>query len=504
MWYKIVTNDLIDEKIIIPDTHDGLLISESVRLSNVHLIGGQTQLVIRKPCIVENCTFENFGADGIILSASNCIIRNCNFLKPTTLVPYSTRHPDTIQFVAIDDNLNVDVNGIIYNTLLENIVVYAPDSEDGLFRGVQGITGFDCRVTNLTIRNFTIRTDFEQHGISFNSAENCTIENGIIDSITTDKKPGIIFKDRKLLSKGFNNSIKNVKLQILDVEDDTILENVKIECVKDSYNGDLMYKEKKQSIAFRDHMQIAFLEATRKNTSEIYGVGSNPEILKYWDAVNYKAEGDEVPWCAAFVNYVLREAGIPRTESPAAMSFKKWGVDTKPKTGCIVVIPRGNWQGHVGFLVSEDDNYYYILGGNQNNQVNTAAFKKSDHEFYFRWHNTIKKSTTVWSEIAKMLTGLGGTGWAGYEIVDTDAKVSKDITVNPDTGSTTSTVDTKPTIETQPSSIQQPSNDFEIPNGYKLIPDFVIYSIGIGVVICLLLSLYIIKERIKKINEYGI
>ena len=94
-------------------------------------------------------------------------------------------------------------------------------------------------------------------------------------------------------------------------------------------------------------------------------------------------------WCAAFVNAVLLESGIPGSESVSdypltAKSFLNWGMSVKtPEPGDIVVFPRGNvdWQGHVGFYlrsqIIDGKEYYYILGGNQNNRVSIELFRSN-------------------------------------------------------------------------------------------------------------------------------
>ena len=94
-------------------------------------------------------------------------------------------------------------------------------------------------------------------------------------------------------------------------------------------------------------------------------------------------------WCAAFVNAVLNESGIPGSESISnvplmARSFLKWGETIQdPKAGDLVVFPRGKvgWQGHVGFYVGSiyrnNVEYYRILGGNQNNSVNIEIYPAS-------------------------------------------------------------------------------------------------------------------------------
>jgi uncharacterized protein (TIGR02594 family) len=94
-------------------------------------------------------------------------------------------------------------------------------------------------------------------------------------------------------------------------------------------------------------------------------------------------------WCAAFVNAVLNESGIPGSESVSkypltARSFTSWGETVSKEdiqSGDIVVFPRGDvsWQGHVGFYVKTVEkngvNYYAILGGNQSNKVSIELYR---------------------------------------------------------------------------------------------------------------------------------
>lgn len=93
-------------------------------------------------------------------------------------------------------------------------------------------------------------------------------------------------------------------------------------------------------------------------------------------------------WCAAFVNAVLHESGMPHNyehQNPwAARSFLDWGIPVEePRQGDLVIFPRGDndWQGHVGFYLSSvvmnDVVYYRILGGNQNNKVSIDLYPES-------------------------------------------------------------------------------------------------------------------------------
>lgn len=114
---------------------------------------------------------------------------------------------------------------------------------------------------------------------------------------------------------------------------------------------------------------------------EIAGKEANPQILAYHRATMLSANSDEVAWCSAFVNWVMREAGIKGTGSALARSWLKWGRRLKyEEPGCIVVLERGGskWQGHVGFYIGKgkDPSFIKILGGNQNDQVSIEEFSR--------------------------------------------------------------------------------------------------------------------------------
>ena len=114
---------------------------------------------------------------------------------------------------------------------------------------------------------------------------------------------------------------------------------------------------------------------------EYPGSQSNPRILEYQRAMRPKVLQDEVPWCAAFVNWVLAQAGIAGTGSPMARSFLKWGEPLKsPVSGCVVILKRGIAPlGHVGFFVRRSRiGFVDILGGNQSDQVKISTFRERD------------------------------------------------------------------------------------------------------------------------------
>lgn len=122
-------------------------------------------------------------------------------------------------------------------------------------------------------------------------------------------------------------------------------------------------------------------------TKEKPGKEDNPRILEYHQTTRLKAVKDEVPWCSAFVNWVLKQAGIEGTGNPMARSFLKWGSPLKsPVPGCVVVLKRGPAPfGHVAFFIRRSRvGFVDVLGGNQSDQVKISTYRETDVLGY-RW-----------------------------------------------------------------------------------------------------------------------
>lgn len=120
---------------------------------------------------------------------------------------------------------------------------------------------------------------------------------------------------------------------------------------------------------------------------EVPGARHNPRIVEYHAATTLRATSDEVPWCSAFVNWCLLEAGEPGTRSAAARSWLRWGVALEvPRYGAVAVLSRGAdpARGHVGFFLRERDDAVLVLGGNQGNAISIAAFPRT-RVLAFRW-----------------------------------------------------------------------------------------------------------------------
>jgi len=116
---------------------------------------------------------------------------------------------------------------------------------------------------------------------------------------------------------------------------------------------------------------------------EVDGAGSNPRIIEYLKAVDFNDEitlTDSIPWCSAFINWCIQQAGGRGTRNAMARSFLAWGKETKdPKPGDLAIFKRGqkSYQGHVAMFVSQDSLWITVLGGNQSDAVCIQKYRKN-------------------------------------------------------------------------------------------------------------------------------
>lgn len=150
------------------------------------------------------------------------------------------------------------------------------------------------------------------------------------------------------------------------------------------------------AVAAEDWMAVARDEAARpeKDRTEWPDPGENPRILRYFERATpgfdeWKTKGDEVDWCAAFVNYCLESAGYRGTGHPGARSIY-WNANQQfiplqqPQYGAIAVFrdkpfTDPKWKtgtGHVAFVVNWNADEVEVLGGNQSNTVRVQTFPK--------------------------------------------------------------------------------------------------------------------------------
>jgi uncharacterized protein (TIGR02594 family) len=120
----------------------------------------------------------------------------------------------------------------------------------------------------------------------------------------------------------------------------------------------------------------------------------NPRIVEYFTATDYWNKDDDEPWCSAFANWCMAQAGIAGTHSARARSWHEegWGEELdEPREGCLAVLkrPPNPASGHVGFYAGTvDDNRFRLLGGNQGPEGRGAvniSNQSKDMVLSYRW-----------------------------------------------------------------------------------------------------------------------
>jgi uncharacterized protein (TIGR02594 family) len=112
------------------------------------------------------------------------------------------------------------------------------------------------------------------------------------------------------------------------------------------------------------------------------GKATNPQVEKYFDDIGYAfINDDETPWCAAFMDWCQKRAGVTTPNKLNARSYLDFSTPTTtPEIGDIVVFwridPLGAL-GHVGFFIRQTDKMIYVLGGNQDSEVSIKPFPKT-------------------------------------------------------------------------------------------------------------------------------
>jgi uncharacterized protein (TIGR02594 family) len=124
-------------------------------------------------------------------------------------------------------------------------------------------------------------------------------------------------------------------------------------------------------------LMVALNELGQK---EISGDGNNPRILEYLATVGFKG-GDEIPWCAAFVNWCLSQCGLKGTGLGNAKSYTGYGVSCEGyPVGSILIMNRGAdpLKGHVAFCLQVNANgTLFVIGGNQGDRVSISCINQS-------------------------------------------------------------------------------------------------------------------------------
>ncbi len=116
-----------------------------------------------------------------------------------------------------------------------------------------------------------------------------------------------------------------------------------------------------------------------------WGVGDNPEVVKYHNSTNHYSWGDNVPWCASFMAWVFNNSGYEKavpSNSARALSWLSFGKPIDHPVYGAVAVKRRKGGGHVCFVVGEEGRFLYCLGGNQSDRVSVVKYNKSVFEAF--------------------------------------------------------------------------------------------------------------------------
>jgi uncharacterized protein (TIGR02594 family) len=98
---------------------------------------------------------------------------------------------------------------------------------------------------------------------------------------------------------------------------------------------------------------------------EIKGKLDNLTIVDFLKQAGISDEDllhDETPWCAAFVNYILKNSGLNYANTAYVPDWQSWGHETNsPQAGDIYINSQGT---HMGIVVSVEGNRVTVISGN--------------------------------------------------------------------------------------------------------------------------------------------
>ena len=139
--------------------------------------------------------------------------------------------------------------------------------------------------------------------------------------------------------------------------------------------------EKKLNVTIYPSQRKVLHTAVEEYGVENFDKSNNPEVIKYFKETGFGyIKKDETNWCAAFVNYCVKQNGYKYPHSLTARSWLGQGKKvTNPKTGDIIIFWRESkrsWKGHVAFFVEADKEkgLIYCYGGNQDGKVCIKAY----------------------------------------------------------------------------------------------------------------------------------
>ncbi|MEM1371120.1 MAG: TIGR02594 family protein [Pseudomonadota bacterium] len=126
---------------------------------------------------------------------------------------------------------------------------------------------------------------------------------------------------------------------------------------------------------------------------EYRGRRHNSTIVNFWKDLGLHFRDDETPWCAGFLNAVVKEAGypIPPKYRAAALGWRWTGTGVRlkgPALGAIMDMTRPGrpGSGHITFVAGRTRSGKIAgLGGNQGNRVSINPYDEHARDARYYW-----------------------------------------------------------------------------------------------------------------------
>lgn len=242
-WTKILKNNTDGLNFEGNQSQDAILIAGGTNFTNINVSRCRTAITIRDDSHAQknltNISITDFCGDGIDIMQSNVNITNVEISLSIELIDYDLLHRDAIQIIGVDPKTHkADPYILLENIHIKKLKIKCINEDQ--YKGCQGVFSGDNPINNVTIDDFEIIVDHDEHGITIASGTNCQVSNGSISSSDKKYNPTLIFQNRKKGSIPMGDKIRvdNVEClnPVIEIKDRRILESMDCNDVANKHN----------------------------------------------------------------------------------------------------------------------------------------------------------------------------------------------------------------------------------------------------------------------------
>lgn len=368
-------------------------------LLNLKKITNKTQTNKNKIITLENLTSDS-REENLKKAIWSDFISACDYINNN-----SFNEIDNYNFSINSNPILCDYkNKKLYSAYLLPCIVYGYLNEAGNLLIHQNEKNNIKNYINNIQNNFSNNNEENNEFDQIVSKELTGFTNINKNEINQNKEKQIIISDKiiedgLLIGKSLYNSIPNVpnKFNILSFIQKKAIPSHNCP-LSDEKRKELCPYIAKMGERFSPWVEIAMDELNEyKNVTELKDPLSSKVREYHKIGGNNSSYGPSTPWCASFVNWCLYKSNFKywkSASSQAALKSTEMRVVNKELFGGILVLTEKNQNhGHVGFIVGQtpDLKSYICLGGNQNNGINFARFRKTPTSTYVKVSVVIPK-----------------------------------------------------------------------------------------------------------------